>query len=81
MESFSIGQWVIVQVGMLEGLVGQIFNHKPNGRVLLVIRTLVPSNGVSVLIDESNVKSIPEPPLERFEIRPALKCRKDSSLT
>ena len=81
MESLSVGQWGQVKDGILEGLVGQVFCIKPDGRVLLVVQTLVPKNGVSVLIDQSKVKLIPAPPLERFEIQPAVQRRKDSGLT
>ena len=81
MESLSVGQWVQVQNGTLQGLVGQVLNRKSGGRVLLVVRTLVPKNGVSLLIEESNVKPIPAPPLERFEIQPAVACWQDFGLT
>ena len=81
MESLSVGQWVQVQNGTLQGLVGQVLNRRSVGRVLLVVRTLVPKNGVSLFIDESNVKPIPAPPLEQFEIRPAVECWKDFGLT
>jgi len=60
MSEFSEGQWVRIKNGALEGLVGQVLTRKPEGRLLLAIRRVLPTQGVSVLIWETKCEALTE---------------------
>ena len=59
MPEFTVGQWVKIKDGALEGQVGQVLIRKPEGRLLLAIRGILPTRGVSVLICETRCEAVP----------------------